>query len=166
MKTAFIFFLLGAIAGAFALNAYNQREAGRSSPTAEPATSLADKAKNGATQARDAIADKLVEWHLTSDDIRQDLARTGQVVRSKAAIAGEKIADARIVTVIKSKYVLDRDLSAIDINVDCKDGEVTLRGTVASAGLIGRAIGLALDTHGVERVPKTGPGGVLVFGLV
>jgi osmotically-inducible protein OsmY len=159
MKTAFIFFLLGAIAGAFALNAYNRREAGRSSTGPEPAAthggpapSLADKAKESAAEARDAIADKLVEWHLTSDDIKQDLARTGQVVRSKAAVAGEKIADARIITVIKSKYVLDRDLSAIDINVDCKGGEVTLNGTVASAALVGRAAGLALDTNGVSNV--------------
>jgi osmotically-inducible protein OsmY len=74
------------------------------------------------------------------------------VVRSKAAVAGEKITDARILTVIKAKYVLDRDLSAIDINVDCKDGDVVLNGTVASADLIGRAAVLALDTNGVRNV--------------
>lgn len=149
MKTAFIFFLLGAIAGAFALNFYNRREGRRFGP--EPAT-LGEKAKDGAVQAKDAIAGKLEDWHLTADDIKRDLARTGQVVRSKAAVAGEKIADARIVTVIKSKYVLDRDLSAIDINVDCADGEVTLHGTVASVELIGRATALALDTDGVHNV--------------
>jgi hyperosmotically inducible periplasmic protein len=153
MKTAFIFFLLGAIAGAFALNYYNEREAGRSSAAhPEPSASLKDKAKDAASQAGDAIAGKLEDWHLTPDDIKRDLARTGEIVRSKAAVAGEKIADARIVTVIKSKYVLDRDLSAIDINVDCKDGDVTLHGRVASPDLIGRATALSLDTDGVHNV--------------
>jgi hypothetical protein len=153
MRGALIFFLLGAIAGAFALNYYNQREARRSVTGAEPpAASLADKTRDAAGDAKDTISTKLQEWHLTSDDIKRDLARTGEVVRSKAAVANEKITDARIVTVIKSKYVLDRDLSAIDINVDCKDGDVVLNGSVASAELIGRAAVLALDTNGVRNV--------------
>ena len=152
MKTAFFFFLLGAIAGAFALNYYNQREAGSSTAAHPEPASLKDKAKDAAGQARDAVAEKLEDWHLTPDDIKRDLARTGEIVRSKAAVAGEKIADARIVTVIKSKYVLDRGLSAIDINVDCKDGDVTLHGRVASPDLIGRATALALDTDGVHNV--------------
>ncbi|HWA09828.1 MAG TPA: BON domain-containing protein [Opitutaceae bacterium] len=154
MKTAFIFFLLGAVAGAWALNYYNQREAGERSAGSPAAsgTTFTAKARDAANQAGEAITEKLVEWHLTADDIKADLARTGAVVRSKAAVAGEKISDARIVTVIKSKYVLDRELSAIDINVDCRDGEVTLRGTVASNALIGRATALALDTDGVHNV--------------
>lgn len=153
MKGALIFFLLGAIAGAFALNYYNQHEARRTVTGAEPpSASLADKTRDAASDAKDTISTKLQEWHLTSDDIKRDLSRTGEVVRSKAAVAGEKITDARIVTVIKSKYVLDRDLSAIDINVDCKDGDVVLNGTVASADLIGRAAVLALDTNGVRNV--------------
>lgn len=150
MRGALIFFLLGAIAGAFALNYYNQREARRG--VEPPTASLADKTRDAASDAKDTISTKLQDWHLTSDDIKRDLAKTGEVVRSKAAVAGEKITDARIVTVIKSKYVLDRDLSAIDINVDCKDGDVVLNGTVASAELIGRAAVLALDTNGVRNV--------------
>jgi len=57
-----------------------------------------------------------------------------------------------IVTVIKSKYVLDRDLSAVDIHVDARGGDVALVGTVASETLIGRAVALALDTDGVTHV--------------
>ena len=155
MRGAIIFFLLGAIAGAFALNYYNQREARRTVAGVEPppaSASLADKTREAASDAKDSLSTKLQDWHLTSDDIKRDLARTGEVVRSKAAVAGEKITDARIQTVIKAKYVLDRDLSAIDINVDCKDGDVVLNGTVASTDLIGRAAVLALDTNGVRNV--------------
>jgi osmotically-inducible protein OsmY len=159
MKTALIFLLLGGILGAVALNLYNQREnqenttASRTAEKPSPDNpSLTDRAKDTATEVKDDINEKLTEWHLTPDDIKDDLAKTGQIVRTKAQSVGGKIADARIVTVIKAKYVMDHDLSAIDISVDSQDGEVALGGTVASPELIGRAVVLALDTDGVRGV--------------
>jgi osmotically-inducible protein OsmY len=160
MKTALIFLLLGGILGAVALNLYNQREnqsqPANASQPAEPSSpadpSLADKARDTAGDVKDAINEKLTEWHLTPDDIKDDLAKTGQIVRTKTQAVGEKIADARIVTVIKAKYVLDHDLSAIDISVDSQNGAVELGGTVASPELIGKAVVLALDTDGVRGV--------------
>lgn len=173
MKTAVIFFLLGGIAGAFALMVYQQHETSSlSSPSstyvttpnsATTSTTVGDKTRdtldNVGAKTRDAvhrtgdaIEDKLAEWHLTGDDIKADLAKTGQVIREKSEVAGEKISDARIVTVIKSKYVLDSNLSALDISVDCSQGDVTLQGAVASPDLIGRAMALALDTKGVRHV--------------
>ncbi len=110
---------------------------------------------------RDGLDDKLHQWRLTPDDIRQDLARTGQVVRNQASNVGEKMSDARIVAVVKSKYILDRDLSAVEIHVSAHDGRVALEGTVDTPDLVGRAVALALDTGGVSGVdsklviPKT-----------
>ena len=98
------------------------------------------------------MEDKLVQWHLTSDDIKADLAKTGKVVRANAQVAGEKIDDARIAAVIKAKYLLDRDISAFDISVDVTDGKVVLSGRGPSEAIIGRAIELALDTNGVSNV--------------
>ena len=141
MKTAFIFFLLGAAAGAYLLHLYQ-----------EPEPSLKTKARDTATHVKDSVADKLQDWHLTSDDIKTDLEKTGQVVRSKTAAAGDRIAAARIVAVVQAKFVLDRDLSALDLKIDCRDGEVRLEGTVATRELIGRATALALETDGVQRV--------------
>jgi len=109
-------------------------------------------ASTAAHDTRDAIDDKIQQWHLRPDDIRADLSKTGEVVRTQAKTVGSKIDDARIVTVIKSKYVLDRDLSAVDIHVDARGGDVALVGTVASETLIGRAVALALDTDGVTHV--------------
>jgi osmotically-inducible protein OsmY len=157
---AIILLLIGGILGAVALHLYNQREAEQpaaasqtveKSPSDNP-PSLADKTSDTADSIKDAINAKLTEWHLTSDDIKNDLAKTGQVVRTKAQAVGEKISDTRIVTVIKAKYVLDQDLSAIALSVDSQDGEVALGGTVASPELIGKAIALALDTDGVRGV--------------
>ena len=135
MKAIF-FFVLGVLAGGYAVHLYDEREG--MNPPAE--------------SAPDAVSGRLREWHLGSDDIRGDLARTGQVFRAKAAVAGEKISDVRILTVIKSKYVLDRDLSAREISVDVTHGAVVLSGSVSSEALIGRSTALALDTDGVVNV--------------
>jgi osmotically-inducible protein OsmY len=119
-------------------------------------SNAADKTKAMAIEAKDAIGDKLVEWKLTSTDIKADLEKGGRVVRSKTAAAGASAAtmfdNAKTVTVINAKLVGDSQLSAIKINVDADRGVVTLKGTVKSVDLIGRAIGLALDTDGVTQV--------------
>ncbi|HKB91434.1 MAG TPA: BON domain-containing protein [Opitutaceae bacterium] len=162
MKNAFIFFLLGVIAGVVGLHLYQERQTGSEhivsseSPAKDRVRNAveeaADKTKETSANAKDAISRKLEDWHLTSDDIKHDLSESGQVVRAKAKVVGGKIADARIVTVIKAKYVLDKDLSALDIAIDSKDGDITLSGTVASTDLIGKAVALALDTDGVKNV--------------
>jgi hyperosmotically inducible periplasmic protein len=120
------------------------------------AETAVDNTKEAAVDAKDAIADKLVEWKLTPSDIKADLEKTGRVVRDKTVAAGEKVGgvidNARIVTVINGKLVADDDLSAFKINVDATDGVVTLKGTAPSVELIGRAIALALNTEGVHQV--------------
>lgn len=136
----FIIFILGLAIGAYAMHVYDQRELG-SAGYAEA---------SGPRQ--DAVSQKIEQWHLTPEDIRADLARTGQVVRENTHQVGDRLSDARIVAEIKAKYLLDKDLSAVDIHVDSSNGVVALTGTVASADLIGKAVVLALDTGGVRTV--------------
>ena len=123
-----LFFLLGAAAGAYAMYVYNGRE----------------------SYTGDIVSERLSEWRLTPGDVQADLQTTGQVVRARAA--GETINDLRIVATIKAKYVLDRDLSATDIRVRSKSGQVTLDGTVSDPAFVGKATALALDTEGVSNV--------------
>mgnify|MGYP001550370438 CR=1 FL=1 len=115
-----------------------------------------DKTKAMAVDAKDAIHDKLVDWKLTPSDLKADLAKGGRIVRSKAVAAsahtGAAFDNAKVVTVINAKLVGDSQLSAIKINVDADQGVVTLKGTVKSVDLIGRAIALALDTDDVTQV--------------
>ncbi len=116
----------------------------------------AEKTKDVAIDAKDAVADKLAEWKLTPSDLKADLEKGGRVVRSRAATVGAKTGamfdNAKVVTVINAKLVGDSKLSAIKINVDAADGIVTLKGTVKSADLIGRAVVLALETDDVVQV--------------
>jgi len=115
--------------------------------------------KSTAQNAGDALSDKLHSWNLDREHITNELANTGRVIRDKANAAGQALkdatADARVTTAIKAKYVKYSDLSAWDIHVSTTDGIVTLSGTVESPDLIGKAMGLALDTEGARQVIST-----------
>jgi osmotically-inducible protein OsmY len=74
------------------------------------------------------------------------------VVVEKSKQVGETMDDARITTVIKGKYALDKELSMLAISVSCTDGKVSLTGTVASEELAARAARLARETGGVTGV--------------
>ena len=149
MKTAAIFFLLGLIVGAIGYRQYERTETGPTPGAAVPAP--ADD-PSPQVAPHESLDQKLRDWRLTPEDIKSDLAKTGQVVREKSAAVASRIDDARVVTVIKAKYVLDTDLSALAIDVACDHGAVTLTGTVKTPELVGRATALALDTHGVHKV--------------
>ena len=163
MKTFLIAFLLGAFTGALTILVLNGQRA-QTTPlasatapeaSAAPATTpppTAGDSKSFVEETKSALNERLAQWHLTPADLKDELAKGGAIVRSKAKVAGEKISDARIVTVIKAKYVLDSDLSARAINVDVSDGVVTLSGTVSSPELLGRAVALAIESEGVVRV--------------
>lgn len=115
--------------------------------------------KSTAQNAGDALADKLRSWKLNREDITNELARTGRVMREKADAAGKALkdatADGRVTAAIKAKYVKDPQLSAWDIHVSTTDGVVTLSGTVDSPDLIGKAMEQALDTDGARQVIST-----------
>ncbi len=151
MKNAVIFLLLGAILGALSYRVYLNRESRNSSLSVQTA-SVVERTKEAAAETKQAITSQLADWNLTSADIRAEFAKAGKVVRTKTQTAHETMSDARIVAVLKGKYALDSDLSALAINIDCTAGRVTLQGHATSAELIGKAIRLALETDGVTQV--------------
>ena len=66
--------------------------------------------------------------------------------------AGAAVNDVWITTKIQSKYFLDTDVKGHEINVDTRDGVVTLNGTVASDAQKQTAEAIARETQGVARV--------------
>jgi hypothetical protein len=142
------FFILGLIIGVLGYHYYLQRSPAVPAEVRAPA----ERARAGAREVTDRVVDKLSDWNLNPDDIKRDLAAGGRVIRDKAQVAGARIDDDRIVSVIKARYVLDDGLKALDINVDCRDGHVTLRGQVPDHAAIARAVSLALETDGVVKV--------------
>lgn len=93
------------------------------------------------------------------DDIRQELERTGMVVRDKAgkwtAALAEGAADAKTTAAIKSKLFAEPGVSSMSIHVTTTDGLVTLSGTADSHEQVAKAMRVALDTEGVRKVVST-----------
>ncbi len=110
-------------------------------------------------QARDAIQQKLDSLNLSPQQIKDELARTGQVVRKKAEQAGKAIADAtadaRTTAAIKARLLRESQLSSLNISVNTTDGIVTLSGSVSAPEDIGKAVMLAIETDGVKEVVST-----------
>jgi len=118
--------------------------------------SAGQKVEDAAKSARDSAQNELQALHLSPEDIKDELARSGQVVRRAANQAGQAIADAtadsRTTAAIKVKLLASKDLSAFNISVNTTAGVVTLAGAVASPDLISKAILLAMQTDGVREV--------------
>jgi hypothetical protein len=116
-----------------------------------------DKISESANTVKEKWNDKIGD--LDTDHIRDELARTGKVIRKKAEQAGAVIsdaaADARITTEIKGKLAVESDLSALKISVNTTDGVVTLSGTVSSTDAIQKAMKIALAVDGVTQVVST-----------
>jgi osmotically-inducible protein OsmY len=147
-------FLLGLILGIILVLALIWYAAQRHNTTAEDAKSRIESAATGVKETVQT------NWkNLRTDDIREELARNGRVVRDKAQDVGLSVAnataDARITAAIKGKLLTNRDLSAISISVNTTAGRVTLSGTVSDHDKIREAMQLALDTDGVQEVVST-----------
>jgi hyperosmotically inducible protein len=113
-----------------------------------------ESVREGAAQVGRSLSETF-----SADNIKEELARTGKVIREKTKQAGAAIADAtanaRTTGAIKSKLVQDSGLAAFKIDVDTTDGVVTLSGTVATHEEIARAMKIAWDTDGVNKVVST-----------
>jgi osmotically-inducible protein OsmY len=80
------------------------------------------------------------------------VATTGAAGGNTGRTLGEKIDDARITSTIQSKYFLDDLVKGRRINVDTRQGVVTLRGDVGNESERAQALLLARNTDGVQRV--------------
>ncbi len=112
-----------------------------------------------ASDAQQAVRDKLHDLNFNADDLKEEIARTGRAVREKARELGSKTADAtadaRVTATIKGKLVADSGLSGLNISVSTTDGVVTLSGKVRNHDEVKKAMDLALATDGCNKVIST-----------
>lgn len=165
MRTLLAFVLgiiLGAVGVAAALWYYSLSQSRSAAAAAQP------QVESHPTSTRGTLEEKLRALNLTPQAVKDELARTGQVVRRKAQAAGNALADAtadaRITTTIKGKLLVSRDLSPQNISVSTANCVVVLSGAVSSPNDISKAMMLAMDTDGVREVvsklqvkPAAGP---------
>ena len=92
----------------------------------------------------------------TGSTVKDATVATGQEVGDKtedvAEAVADKTADATITSAVKMKFAADKTVDALDINVDTKDGNVTLTGNVRSKAEADQAVLLAKRVEGVKNV--------------
>ncbi len=75
--------------------------------------------------------------------------------RSESRSAGEAVTDGWITTKVKSKLVVDQEVSGFDISVETRDKVVYLSGEVENQSQVSHAVEIAEETEGVKRVDAT-----------
>jgi hyperosmotically inducible protein len=90
------------------------------------------------------------------DKVQREAAEAADAAQKKAGDtadrAGNVITDAALTTAVKTKFLADTAISGLKIDVDTKDGVVTLTGTLPSAAEKTQALKVARETEGVKSV--------------
>lgn len=101
------------------------------------------------------MTSRITEWRLGASDIQSELDKGSAIVRTKDSVVGAPTGttdDDVIKTMVKGKLQADSEVAKASIDVEAKNGEVTLKGNADKADVVGRAMALALDTQGVSKV--------------
>lgn len=111
---------------------------------------------------RDALANagneieaKFAEWKLDVDDIQADLAADRPIVRTKSTAGAPTgtMDKSTLQTAVEGRIKADSELANLKLDVNAEDnGEIELEGKAQNAQQVARAMGLALDTDGVQKV--------------
>ncbi len=119
------------------------------------ALAACNKADDGKTvgQSIDSGIAKTEQAAKDAGNAMKEASKDAQASSSQASnTMGEKIDDAVITTSVNASLAKDPDLSAIKINVDTKDGVVTLNGPAPTAAAKDKAAELAKQVKGVASV--------------
>jgi len=120
----------------------------------EPAADT--KKSSSFSSSVESTAKKVEKAADTAMDKTQSAMNTaGDKIESAADKTGVAISDTAITAAIKSKFIADPDLKAIDINVETIKGTVTLKGNVDSERNRDRATTVAQGVDGVKSVSNT-----------
>jgi hyperosmotically inducible periplasmic protein len=105
---------------------------------------------------RDDASEAAREARQEAREATEEAKQLGREARTKVGDAAERtgvaLTDAAITTAVKGKFLADRAVSGLKIDVDTKDGVVTLNGTVATRSEADRAASLARESDGVKGV--------------
>jgi len=86
------------------------------------------------------------------EKVGREAGKAGEKVSHEARNAGQHIEDAWITAKIQSKYFANPDIKSRKVDVDTKNGAVTLNGAVGTPADRDLAMNLARETDGVTKV--------------
>lgn len=157
--------LIAASAAALVLGlAACERADERTAATHESATSQTEQvARDSREQTRETAREAREETREAARETRQDareatasadasMDRAARDTRAMGAAAANKVDDASITAKVNAALAADKELSAIRIDVDTRDGVVTLSGPTSTAGAKARAAEVAHKVKGVQSV--------------
>lgn len=120
--------------------------------TRQAANAVRQESREAAQKTREA-ADRTAEAaREAAADTRTAVMGAARETKEAASRLGEKVEDAKITTEVKTGLAVDKDLKALNIDVDTKDGVVTLMGTAPSATAKARAAEIARNVKDVKSV--------------
>ena len=112
-----------------------------------------DAAVSKTEQVAQDAKEKAQSSMASAGDAMKDAGRDAKASASNAATAiGEKLDDASITASVSAGLAKDPELSALKIDVDTKDGIVSLQGPAPSANARERATEIAKGVKGVSSV--------------
>ncbi|MEP6739501.1 MAG: BON domain-containing protein [Caldimonas sp.] len=90
--------------------------------------------------------------------VNESLSKAASAIESSTAASqaltkvGDALEDGVVTAKVKTALLADPDVKGLSIDVDTKDGRVTLKGTADKAANLDRAVKIARDTGGVKSV--------------
>jgi hyperosmotically inducible protein len=139
--------IASAVALALALSACGKQDDGKTA--GQQLDSAIAKTEEAAAQAKAKAQSEMASAGAAMKNATQGAESSG---KDMAAKAGEKIDDLTITTTVTAGIAKDPDLSALKINVDTRDGAVTLNGSAPTETAREKAATLAKAVKGVNSV--------------
>ena len=145
LRTALV--AVSSLALALALNACGKQDDGKTA--GQQLDSAIAKTEQAAAAAKAKTESTMANAGAALKDATQKAESSGAEAASKA---GEKLDNMSITTAVSNALAKDPDLSALKINVETKDGAVTLNGTAPSQAAVEKASAIAKAVKGVKSV--------------
>ena len=135
------------LALALALSACGKQEDGKTA--GQQLDSALAKTEQAGEQAKAKTESALAQAGAALKDATQKAESSGTAAAGKA---GDKLDDMTITAAVSSSLGKDPDLSALKINVDTKNGAVTLNGIAPSQAAVDKASAITKAVKGVRAV--------------
>ncbi len=136
-----------AVALALGLSACGKQDDGKTA--GQQLDSAIAKTEDAAARAKAKAESEMASAGAAMKSATQSAEASGKDMATKA---GEKIDDLTITTTVTAGLAKDPDLSALKINVDTRDGAVTLNGSAPTEAARDKAATLAKAVKGVNSV--------------
>ena len=139
--------ILAVLSVALALSACNRQDDGKTA--GQQLDSAIAKTEEAAARAKAKAESEMASAGAAMKNATQGAESSGKDMATKA---GEKIDDLTITTTVTAGFAKDPDLSVLKINVDTRNGAVTLKGSAPTEAAREKAAAAAKEVKGVNSV--------------